>query len=307
MIDEVWEVTSSETQRIAGVLTFLRRNTCPYIGRPVLRRYREGNEMEGAKEKKSASPLRILLSYSFSQHTVTLHQFLQMTDSLHREVKLSLAHQLVQAIAFLHTCGVSHQFLSSDVVAVELKPEPTVRIIHFCGGTTSSDCGGSYICVRNYRPPEVLLQLSGLRPKAIDCWALGCLLFEIYTGSAAFSLEASDGNFRPGLVREQLTETVRVIGKLGEDNIPPGCSDRVSEFLLGLDYDASFPARMRLAAPEEETEVWISLVRALLRFNFHLRPSVEELLRHELFADLPPPFNWPVPDEESLPLHTLLE
>ncbi|KAF5225489.1 hypothetical protein ECC02_001252 [Trypanosoma cruzi] len=306
MIDEVWEVSFSERKRIASVLSFLRRCECPYIGRPVVRMYGEGNLQKDMKEEAWASPLLILLSYPLSERHITLHRFLQTEEGRRREVKLSLAYQLLQAVSFLHACGVSHQFLSSDVVLVEVEPEPTIRVIHFCGSTTSSDCSGSYICVRNYRPPEVVLQLSGIKSKAVDCWALGCLLFEIYTGSAAFSLEESAGNFRPQLVRKQLEETVRVIGRLKKDSIPPGCPDRVSEYLLGLNYDASFSSRMRLAGPEDETEMWIMMIRPLLQFNFHLRPPVSELLRHRVFAGMPLPVAWPVPDGNPLQLQELI-
>lgn len=307
MMDEVWEISSGETQRIFSILSFLRQSTCPYIGRPIVRVYEEGNKKDDEKRCASASPRHLLLSYPLSERRMMLHQFLQLDGSRSLEVRLSLAYQLVQAVAFLHTCGVSHQFLSSDVVAVELTPEPTIRLTRFYSCTTSSDCSGSYICVRNYRPPEVVLQLNGIQPKAVDCWALGCLLFEVYTGSPAFSLEVSGGNFRVQLLKQQLEETVKVIGRLEEDDIPPGCPERVSQYLVGLNYDASICSRMLAVGTAEEAESWMTLVRPLLHFNFLMRSTANDVLQHKIFAGLSPPVKWPVPCKVLSQLQELLD
>ncbi|KEG11280.1 protein kinase [Trypanosoma grayi] len=307
MNDEVWEFSPNETQRILTVISLLRQTTCPYLARPIVRAYEEADRRGSEKEISGSSPLRLLVSYPSSTHSVTLHQYLQLDHSRRSDVKVSLAYQLARAVDFLHTCGVGHQFLSSDTVVVELEPDPTIKITNFCSCTTSPNCTNSYICVRNYRPPEVVLQLSGIQPRAVDCWALGCLLFEVYTGSAAFSLERADGNFQPQLIKQQLSETVKGIGRLGADDIPPGCPERVSQYLLGLHHDASISARMRVAGPSEEAERWISMVRPLLHFNFNLRSSAKEVLQHELFAGLPPPVNWPTPCEVPARLQELLD
>ncbi|ORC92257.1 protein kinase [Trypanosoma theileri] len=308
MNDEIWEFTPTETKRIMSVLSFLRDCGCPYIGRPVVRVYEEESQKNIDTRCTTESPRRIILSYPSPVRKLTLHQYLQLEESRRYEVKVGLAYQLVQAVAYLHKCGVSHQFLSSDAVAVELGPEPIIKITNFYSCTTSfSNYSGSYICVRKYRPPEVVLQLSGIKPNAVDCWALGCLLFEVYTGTAAFSLERGEGTFRPQLIKQQLEEAVKGIGRLDKDDIPPGCPERVSQYLLSLDCESSIFSRLQLAGPEEEAKLWISLVMPFLKFNYLLRAEADELLQHKVFAGLPPPVNWHIPTEVASELEDLLD
>ncbi|KAH9601369.1 Protein kinase domain [Trypanosoma melophagium] len=308
MNDEIWEFTPTEAKRIMNVLSFLRECECPYIGRPVVRVYEEESQKNLEMRCTTDSPCRIILSYPSPARKMTLHQYLQLDESRPYQVKVSLAYQLIQAVAFLHKCSVGHQFLSSDAVAVELGPEPTIKITNFYSCTTNfSDCSGNYICVRKYRPPEVVLQLSGIKPNAVDCWALGCLLFEVYTGSAAFSLEREEGTFRPQLIKQQLEEAVKGVGRLDTNDIPPGCPERVSQYLLGLDCESSIYSRLLSAGPEDEARLWISLVMPFLKFNYLLRPEAHELLQHKVFEGLPLPVNWPIPTEVALKLEDLLD
>jgi serine/threonine protein kinase len=60
-----------------------------------------------------------------------------------------------------------------------------VKLIDFGGSCFIHDYLSSYVQSRSYRAPECIVGAPYSKP--IDMWSLGCVLFEIYTGSVLFS------------------------------------------------------------------------------------------------------------------------
>jgi serine/threonine protein kinase len=84
----------------------------------------------------------------------------------------------------------------------------------------------SYICSRWYRPPECLCEQPSRRGVAVDIWAVGCILGELFTRSPLFRGQNS---------KDQLNRILKVVGgtlpcsfESSDDQFSPKDRDRVS-------------------------------------------------------------------------------
>ena len=59
-----------------------------------------------------------------------------------------------------------------------------IHVIDFGSATFEDDHHTSIVSTRHYRAPEVILALTWSYP--CDMWSIGCILMELYTGSALF-------------------------------------------------------------------------------------------------------------------------
>jgi serine/threonine protein kinase len=143
---------------------------------------------------------------------------------------LLLAHQLIDAVAFMHKYGVAHLDLKSDNVLVSL--EGHLTIIDF---SVSERVGGvkdmieGFVGTRGYTAPEV--GQKAFSPILADVWACGHLLKEICLGykqsfdrdivlGIAAELMNTDPDQRP-----RLTDVAKRLGKMispvnGSPSIP---------------------------------------------------------------------------------------
>lgn len=113
------------------------------------------------------------------------------------------AMQLLEALEFLHSFGLIHTDLkpenillcSSGVVNYKYHgrsyrvPESTrIKLIDFGGATYDNDKKkSSIINTRQYRAPEVILDLQGGWSTPSDLWSAGCILAELYMGELFFA------------------------------------------------------------------------------------------------------------------------
>lgn len=99
--------------------------------------------------------------------------------------------QLMQALLFLH--HVKSIILKKNIIHCDIKPENVafkelgksgVKLIDFGSACFYDRKEFTYIQSRYYRSPEIVL----MKPydHKIDVWSLGCLIFEIFTGSPLF-------------------------------------------------------------------------------------------------------------------------
>lgn len=110
-----------------------------------------------------------------------------------------IAYQLFHSIAFCHGHKLTHTDLKlenilfiSDSYFRDKKsrlylPRNSleIRLIDFGGATFESDHHSSIINTRQYRGPEVILNLKWSYPS--DVWSVGCILAELYCGELLFA------------------------------------------------------------------------------------------------------------------------
>lgn len=203
----------------------------------------------------------------------------------------SVALQLVSTVAFLHRHGIFHNFLTSDEILLsnvtpgEELPQ-SILLTHFFQSSITPVSSASYMCSRNYRPPEVVLGYKAASEQ-VDSWLLGCLLFEVATGDAAFSLISSkeNGVMKPMLLRQQLEQIVADIGAVSADDVPADFAPRHRDVVLGM--KGEWQIRQRLEAVGVElAEEWDTALRACLTFDPRKRAGAADLLKLPLFAGL---------------------
>jgi len=110
------------------------------------------------------------------------------------------AKQLMEALEFMHSFGLVHTDLKPEnILLTTVKevpyqyhgrwyniPESTkVKVIDFGGATYDKDKKSCIVATRQYRAPEVLLEMGWSMPS--DMWSAGCILAELYIGDLLFA------------------------------------------------------------------------------------------------------------------------
>ncbi|XP_037024122.1 serine/threonine-protein kinase Doa-like [Bradysia coprophila] len=134
-----------------------------------------------------------------------------------------IGHQLCAAVSFLHENHITHTdlktenilFVNSSYTTVyceernlELKRlrSTNIRLGDFGNVVRDGEYHPEIIGTRYYRSPEVILRLDW--NDTCDVWALGCILFELYSGKLLFPTEYD---------YEHLALMEAIIGKIPEE------------------------------------------------------------------------------------------
>ena len=92
---------------------------------------------------------------------------------------------ICEAIKFMHAKGVCHQDLKPENILLKNPKRTAIKLIDFGSSCNIGKTMYPYIQSRFYRSPEVLLGMP--YNQAIDCWSLGCILYELHTGDPIFN------------------------------------------------------------------------------------------------------------------------
>ena len=152
-------------------------------------------KLNGADPGDRKHCVRLLRDCVWRQHVCLAFEPLLMNlrnllTKYGRGVGLSLratqayAQQLLVALKHLKNCGVLHADIKPDNILVT----PSLNAVKLADfGSASFDGDNAitpYLASRFYRAPEIMLGLPYSYP--LDVWSLGCVLYELYTGSVAF-------------------------------------------------------------------------------------------------------------------------
>ncbi|XP_046440188.1 serine/threonine-protein kinase dyf-5-like isoform X3 [Daphnia pulex] len=178
--------------------------------------------------------------------------------------------QILQGLAYMHKHGFFHR---------DLKPENVL-----CNGTEMVKLGDfglareirsrppftDYVSTRWYRAPEVLLHSTNYN-SAIDMWAVGCMIPELYTFRPLF----------PGSSEiDQLFKVCALLGTPTESQWPDGYQlASKMHFKFPQFNNSSLNQLLMQASPEA-----VKLVNLLLQWNPARRPSAQQALNHSFFA-----------------------
>lgn len=104
---------------------------------------------------------------------------------LHLNAVRYFAHQLFLALHLMKKCDILHADLKPDNILVAADE----RLLKVCDLGSATDTLSNeitpYLVSRFYRAPEIILGMKA--DYAIDMWAIGCTLFELYTGKILFA------------------------------------------------------------------------------------------------------------------------
>ncbi|KAJ1609170.1 serine/threonine kinase-1 [Cryptosporidium canis] len=114
----------------------------------------------------------------------------------------NIAEQFLLALSFLRRIKLTHTDLKLENILltdnnyiwvnaprhpgtlIRRPVRPEIRLIDFGAATYEHDYHGSVINTRQYRAPEVILDLGW--DMSSDMWGFGCILMELYTGALLF-------------------------------------------------------------------------------------------------------------------------
>ncbi|KAL8191871.1 hypothetical protein R6Q57_028602 [Mikania cordata] len=179
-----------------------------------------------------------------------------------------LMSQFLQGLAHMHKSEYFHRDLKPENLLVT---DNTIKIADFglAREVSSSPPFTDYVSTRWYRAPEVLLQSSSYTP-AIDMWAVGAILAELFTSYPMF----------PG--ESEIDQMYKICCVLGTPDLTLFPQARNVARLMDICNSDIMPANLADLIPNASLEA-IDLIKQLCWWDPLTRPTAEECLRHPFF------------------------
>jgi len=223
-------------------------------------------------------------------------QELMQTD-LHRVIRTQqltddhcqyFIYQTLRALKSIHSADIVHRDLKPANLLLNANCDLKVCDFGLARSVKSTSSGGKevglmteYVATRWYRAPEIMLSFK-MYTKAVDIWAVGCILAELLSGKPLF----------PGRdYGHQLDLILDVIGTPTLDEFYSITSRRSRDYIRALPIRKrkSFPALFPKASPDA-----IDFLQRTLTFDQRKRMSVDEALEHPYLASYHDPEDEPV-------------
>lgn len=191
------------------------------------------------------------------------------------------AYQILRALKWIHSAGISHRDLKPSNILVNAEGE--LKIADFglaIGAAGETHTLITYVVTRWYRGPELLLDNKQYTNK-VDMWSFGTILAEMLVRRPLFRGNSS---------RQQLRLIVESLGKPTPQDIEETANPRYHEMLSNLADTPAVPWESLIPnAPED----LVHLVRELVCFSPLQRRDATECLRHPAFEGLHIPSDEP--------------
>ncbi|GAB4841462.1 hypothetical protein Ancab_022178 [Ancistrocladus abbreviatus] len=180
----------------------------------------------------------------------------------------SFMTQILQGLAHMHRNGYFHRDLKPENLLVT---NEVIKIADFglAREVSSMPPYTDYVSTRWYRAPEVLLQSTSYTP-AIDMWAVGAILAELFTFCPLFPGESET---------DQLYKICCVLGAPDWTTFPE--AKKIFQ-LVNISYSEILPANLSEIIPNASFEA-INLISQLCSWDPHKRPTAEQCLQHPFF------------------------
>ncbi|MQL69866.1 hypothetical protein Taro_002166 [Colocasia esculenta] len=180
----------------------------------------------------------------------------------------SFMSQVLQGLAYMHRSGYFHRDLKPENLLVT---NETIKIADFglAREVVSNPPYTEYVSTRWYRAPEVLLQSSSYTP-AIDMWAVGAILAELFILSPLFPGESET---------DQIHKICYILGSPDYSTWPEGIKLSRS---INFQFFLTRPTNLLDVIPNASPEA-IDLILRLCSWDPLRRPTAEETLQHPFF------------------------
>lgn len=224
------------------------------------------NLLEVFRRKK-----RLYLVFEFVDHTV-LDELEKCPNGLDETTCRKILWQVLKGIEFCHLNHIIHRDIKPENILVSRNG--VVKLCDFGFARTLAQPGEiytDYVATRWYRAPELLVGDTKYG-KAVDVWAVGCLLVEMLTGEPLFP---GDSDI------DQLYHIVKVFGNL--------TARHKEVFLRNPLFVGMRLPEVKEVTPLEKKFTRISnfslaFIKVCLRLDPDERPTCSELLKHEFFT-----------------------
>ncbi|XP_039606077.1 cyclin-dependent kinase-like 2 [Polypterus senegalus] len=224
------------------------------------------NLLEVCKKKR-----RWYLVFEFVERTV-LDDLEQFPNGMENSKVKKYLFQILRAVAFCHSHNIIHRDIKPENILVS--QNGVVKLCDFGFARTMAAPGElytDYVATRWYRAPELVVGDTKYG-KAVDVWAIGCLVVEMLTGEPLFP---GDSDI------DQLYHIIKCLGNLTPRHQelfhrnPVFAGVRLPEIQQVEPLEKTFP---------KLHSITLSLVKKCLHIDPDKRSSCSELLRHEYFT-----------------------
>ncbi|MQL99126.1 hypothetical protein Taro_031850, partial [Colocasia esculenta] len=231
-----------------------------------------------------------ILYLVFEYMEFNLYQLMKDRVKFFSETEIrNWCYQIFHALAYMHQHGYFHRDLKPENLLVT---KDVIKVADF--GLAREVCSEppftEYVSTRWYRAPEVLLQ-SSIYDAAVDMWAMGAIIAELFTlrplfpGSRSIFLGVILTRFfSPPLSLEsseadEIYKICSVIGCPNESSWPEGLQ-LANAMKYQFPQFASVPLSVLIPSASEDA---ISLITLLCSWDPCKRPKAAEVLQHPFF------------------------
>ncbi|GFO18604.1 cyclin-dependent kinase-like 2 [Plakobranchus ocellatus] len=213
---------------------------------------------------------RLYLVFEFVDHTV-LDELEKCPNGLDENTARKILWQVLKGTEFCHFHNIIHRDIKPENILVS--KSGIVKICDFGFARTLAQPGEAYtdyVATRWYRAPELLVGDTKYG-RAVDIWAVGCLLSEMLTGEPLFP---GDSDI------DQLYHIIRCFG-----NLTPRHKEvfHRNPLFVGMrlpEVRDIVPLEKKFTRVSTES---LALMKQCLQLDPDKRPTCSELLKHNLF------------------------
>ncbi|KJX97056.1 serine/threonine-protein kinase prp4 [Zymoseptoria brevis] len=212
------------------------------------------------------------------------------------------AYQMFQALVHMKSAEVLHADLKPDNILVS-ENKKYIKVCDFGTATLHRDAELTpYLVSRFYRAPEVILGMDF--DYAIDMWAIGCTLYELFTGRILFNGADNNGMLRSiqecrGKIPIRLIKRAQLAHKYFDDTFTFHALERdkftghivprpvqFSQGAHGKDLKSKLSANLKLLPLSEvkEHNAFVDLLDKCLQLDPEKRIKPKDALHHPFFA-----------------------
>lgn len=226
-----------------------------------------------------------------------------------------IGYQLAKSVLFMHQNKLTHTDLKPENLMFRHRSyktvkeggkkyriidDPNVILIDLGGATLEDEHHTTIVSTRHYRAPEVILELGWSHP--CDVWSVGCILFELYTGYTLFQTHDS---------REHLAIMERALGRLPSSMTERSKTRHFRDGKLAWDENSADGKYVKekihtLEHHQKETnnidhDNLFAVIRLMLEYDPAKRITLDKVMEHEFFDQLPDDIKNAAADGAALP------
>ncbi|VDN56818.1 unnamed protein product [Dracunculus medinensis] len=223
------------------------------------------------------SDTELLLCVLYEKCDWDLYEFLKgiprdMGDSQCRKI----AKQILEGLHFLHIHLIIHRDLKPQNILINRDQNVKITDFGLARHFSAQSSFTPVVVTLWYRSPELLLQCP--YNTAVDVWAAGCIIAELYSRDPLF----------PG--KTEVQQLNLIFQKLGT----PSAEEWPRTAIVSRNHFSSFPAqsfsRITPRVPNEGRDLLIyfhvnlcTIFQAMLKFNPNQRPTCAKALKFQYF------------------------
>lgn len=208
-------------------------------------------------------------------------KWIEERGPLDYEDQLVFQSQMLEALVYIHSCGVLHRDIKPKniIVYADEEGDPTYKLTDFgaargCDISTSTNAYTTGVCTVPYRSPEIMFGSREYGDR-LDVWSMMCTIYEMSTGVSPF--HTADTPY------DEIGILLNILLRLGtpKEDTWPGINELPNNTLSSTTNFKGDPEWLDIDALS-------SVTGSVLAYGFVLyplsRPTSHKVL--ELFADL---------------------